>query len=80
MGVRSDAARTLDKMMGIAGISALQDHFDPPEHLPGTPCVFDLAPLYFNFDSKMSFDSCNRIDGYSFSHMISSLFAEKDLS
>jgi len=62
-------------MLGITGISALQDHFDPPEHLPGTPGVFNLASLYFNFDSKMSFDSRNRIDGYSFSHMISSLFA-----
>ena len=33
MGVRSDAAGALHKMVGIPGISALQDEFNTPEHL-----------------------------------------------
>jgi hypothetical protein len=33
MGVRSDAARTLDEMVGIPRIASLQNEFDPPEHL-----------------------------------------------
>ena len=33
MGVRSDPAGTLYKMVGIPGISALQDHLNAPEHL-----------------------------------------------
>jgi hypothetical protein len=33
MCVRSDTARALHKMVGIPGISALQNHLDPPEHL-----------------------------------------------
>ena len=33
MCVRSDAAGTLHKMVGIPGISALQDEFNTPEHL-----------------------------------------------
>ena len=33
MGVRSDAAGALYKMMGIPGISSLKDQLNPPEHL-----------------------------------------------
>ncbi len=33
MCVRSDTAGALHKMVGIPGISALQNHLDTPEHL-----------------------------------------------
>jgi hypothetical protein len=33
MGVRSDPTGALHKMMGIAGVSALQDDLYAPEHL-----------------------------------------------
>ena len=33
MCVRSDAAGALHKMVGIPGVSALQDHLNTPEHL-----------------------------------------------
>jgi hypothetical protein len=33
MGVRSDPAGTLNKVMGIPGIAALYNHFNSPEHL-----------------------------------------------
>jgi hypothetical protein len=33
MGVRSDPAGALDKMMGISGITSQQNQLDPPEHL-----------------------------------------------
>jgi len=33
VGVGSDAAGALNKMIGIPGVTPLQDQFDPPEHL-----------------------------------------------
>ena len=33
MGIRSDAAGALHKMVGVAGISTLQDDLNAPEHL-----------------------------------------------
>jgi len=33
VGVSSDATGALNKMMGIPGITSLQDQLDPPEHL-----------------------------------------------
>ena len=33
MGVRSDPARALHKMMGIPGITSLQNQLNTPEHL-----------------------------------------------
>jgi hypothetical protein len=33
MGVRSDPAGTLNKMMGIPGIAPLQNQLNAPEHL-----------------------------------------------
>jgi hypothetical protein len=33
MGVRSNPAGALDKMLGIPGVASLQDELDPAEHL-----------------------------------------------
>ena len=33
MGVRSNPAGTLHKMLGVPGIASLQDELDPAEHL-----------------------------------------------
>ena len=74
MGVRSDPARTLHKQGGIPGIPPLQDNFDAPEHLSGTPGVLYLAPFNFHFDSKMALYPRNWIDYNSFAHVVSSLF------
>ena len=74
MGVGSDPAGSLYKKRGITGITALQYNFNPPEHLTGTPGVFDFASLHLHFDAQMAFYSGNRIDDNSFAHFISSLF------
>jgi hypothetical protein len=70
VGVRSDAAGALYEVMGIAGIAPLEDHFDAAEHLPGAPGIHHLAAGHFHLDAKMAFDSGNRIDGYSFTHIM----------
>jgi hypothetical protein len=73
MGVSSDPAGALDKMMCIAWVPPLKDEFDSSEHLSGTPGVYDLAPGHFHFNAKMPFNPCDRIYCNSFSHMFSSL-------
>jgi len=73
MGKRSDAARTLYEVMGIPGIASLENQFDSPEHLPGTPGINDLAAGHLDFDPKVTFDSGDRIDRDSFCcHMFAS--------
>jgi hypothetical protein len=74
MGVRSDAAGALYKMMGIPGIASLKDQLDPPEHLTGTPGVNHLAAGDLDLNSEVTFDSGDRIYRNSFCHMISSIF------
>jgi hypothetical protein len=59
-------------MMSILGVTPLKDHFDPSEHLPGTPGIFDFSVFYFNLDSKVSLDSGNWIDGYAITHIVQS--------
>ncbi len=39
MCVSSDAAGALDKMVGVAGVTPLQDKFNTPEHLPRAPGI-----------------------------------------
>ena len=74
MGVRSNAARALNKMLGISGIPSLKNKFNAPKHLPGTPGVNDFASGHLNFYAKVAFDSGNRIYRDSLGHMVSSLF------
>jgi hypothetical protein len=79
MGVCSNAAGTLDEMMGIPGVPALKDHFDAAEHLPGAPGIDHLTARDLHLDAKMTFDSGNRIDRDSFSHIFSSLCHDEDM-
>jgi hypothetical protein len=72
MNVRSDPARALHEMVSVPGIPSLQDDFDPPEHLAGTPGVDNLATRYLNLDAKVAFYSGNRVDYNSLGHMFSS--------
>ena len=69
MCVRSDPARTLNKMLSISWVPPLENQFDAPEHLAGAPGVFDLTTLNLNFDTKVALYSCNRIYRYSLAHM-----------
>jgi hypothetical protein len=77
MGVRSDPARALHKMMCIPGIASLQNQLNAPKHLSGTPGIDDFASRHLDFDPEVSFNSGNRIYRYSFGHMISSCFSAK---
>jgi hypothetical protein len=77
MCVRSDAAGALYKVMCITGISSLEDKFDSPEHLPGTPGIFHLATLNFDLYAKVTFNACNRINRNSFSHMSPPFFLKR---
>lgn len=69
MCVRSDPARTLNKMVRIPWVPSLKNQFDAPEHLAGAPGVFDLTTLNLDFDTKVALYSCNRIYRYSLAHM-----------
>ena len=77
MGVRSDTAGALDKMVGIPGIASLKDQLNTPKHLAGTPGVNNLAAGNFDLNSEVTFDSGDRIYRNSLCHMISSLFTVK---
>jgi hypothetical protein len=77
MGVGSDSAGALHKMMGIPRIASLQDQLDPTEHLAGTPGVDNFAAGHFDLNSEVAFYSGDWIYRNSFSHMISSLFRSK---
>jgi hypothetical protein len=72
MGVRSDPARALHKMVSVPWIASHKYHLDTTEHLAGTPGVHDLAPCNLDFDAKVAFDSGNRINHISFSHVFTS--------
>lgn len=69
MCVRSDPARSLNKMLCISRVPALENQLDTPEHLAGAPGVCDLTTLNLNFDTKVALYSCNRIYRYSLAHM-----------
>jgi len=66
MGVRSDPAGPLNKMMGVLGVAAEQNQLDTPEHLSGAPGVGDLAARNFYFNPKVTLDPGDRINGDSF--------------
>ena len=79
MGVRSDPAGSLHKMMGVPRISAQQYQLDSPEHLPRTPGINNLAAGQLYLDAQMAFDSCDRINGDSLRHIRSSFYWKKDV-
>jgi hypothetical protein len=76
MGVSSDPARSLYKVMGVLGISSLEDNFDSPEHLPRTPSIFDLSSLDLYLDTQVTFYSGNWINDYLFGHFIFPLLSK----
>jgi hypothetical protein len=73
MGVRSDPAGSLHKMMRVPRIPAQQYQFDPSEHLPRTPGIHDLAIGNFDLDAQMAFYPCYRVYYNSLRHLFSSL-------
>ena len=68
MNSRSDPANSLGKDPGIPRISPLQYDLNASPHLPGRPGIDHLAVVDFTFNSKVTFDSGNRIDYNSFRH------------
>jgi hypothetical protein len=56
-------------MMGVTRVTALQDNFNPAEHLAGTPGIDNFTAGHLHFDAKVTFDSGNRVDNNSLSHM-----------
>jgi len=60
-------------MMSVPRISAQQYQLDPPEHLPRTPGIHDLAIVNFDLDAQMAFYSCYRVYYNSLRHIFSSL-------
>jgi hypothetical protein len=64
-------------MLGISRVTALQHDFDAPEHLAGTPGIYNFTAGHFNLNAKMTFDPGNRIDHYSLTHIISSLLLKR---
>jgi hypothetical protein len=70
MGIRSDPAGALHKMVRISGIATLQYQLDSAKHLPGTPGVYDLAAFNFHLDTQVAFNSCNRINDNTLSHKL----------
>ena len=62
MGVRSDAAGALDKMVGVPWVSALQNKLDAPEHLARAPGIDNLASGHLDFYPEVAFNSGDVID------------------
>jgi hypothetical protein len=69
MGVRSDAARALYKMVGIPGIPALQNELDAPKHLARAPGIHHLAAGHLDFNPEMTLNSGYGVYRYSLCHM-----------
>ena len=75
MGVGSDTAGALHKMVGIPWISALQNDFDTSKHLARAPGVDHLASGHLDLDTKVALNSGNWIYRYSLCHVIPPFFA-----
>jgi len=60
-------------MMGVPRVSPQQYQFDPPEHLPRTPGIHDLAIGNLDLDAQMAFYPCNWVYDDSLRHIFSSL-------
>jgi hypothetical protein len=74
MGVGSDTAGALHKMVSIPGIPALQNELNTPEHLPRAPGIYDLAAGHLDLNAEMTFNSRDWIYGYSLCHRVPPLF------
>ena len=80
MGVRSDPAGALHKMLRVPGIPALENQLDATEHLAGAPGIGNLATLNLDFNTKMTLNSGNRIDCYSLTHMFPPILSKRIIS
>ncbi len=72
--VGTHTAGPLGEQPGIARIAVLEDHFQAAEHRGAAPRIADLAIGHFYFNSQVTFDSGDRIDNYTLSHMHSLLW------
>ena len=63
-------ADTLGDRPGIARVAADQDIFDAAPHLAGGPGFLDTAAIDFNVDPQMTFDTGDRVDRYTFVHVV----------
>jgi hypothetical protein len=75
MGVRSDAAGTLHKMVGIPGVSALQNELYTPKHLARAPGIHYLAAGHLDFDPEMTLNSGDWVYRYSLCHRVPPFFS-----
>jgi hypothetical protein len=78
MDVRSDPAGPGDKMLGVARIPALKDHFDAPEHLAGAPGVDNLTASHLDLYPEVALDPGNWINHNSLAHIYSSLLLKRN--
>jgi hypothetical protein len=64
------------EMMRIPRIAPLKNQLDAAEHLARTPGIDDFASGHFHLDAKVAFDSGDRINYNSFTHMSPPLFSK----
>jgi hypothetical protein len=74
MGVRSDTTGALHKMVGIPGVSTLQNELNTPKHLARAPGIHHLAAGHLDFNPQMALNSGDWIYRYSLCHMVPPLF------
>ena len=70
MCVSSDPAGSLDKLVRIPRVYSLENELNAPEHLTGTPGIFNLTAFYFHFNTKVAFYPCDWVYDYFFSHVV----------
>jgi hypothetical protein len=68
MGVSSDPAGALHKMVGVPWITSLKYHFNAPEHLSRTPGIDDFAAFYLHLNLEVAFYSGDWINYNAFTH------------
>jgi hypothetical protein len=69
MGVRSDAAGALHKMMRILRVAPLENQFNAAKHLARTPCIDNFTAGHFHLDAKMALEPGNWIDYDTLAHI-----------
>jgi hypothetical protein len=57
MGIGSDPAGTLHKVVGIARIASLKNHFNTAEHLARTPGIDHLSAFNLHLNPEVAFYS-----------------------
>ena len=62
VGVGAHAAGTLGEVLGIAGVTALEDHFQTAIQGAAAAGILDAAVLHFHLDAQMAFDTGQRVN------------------